>query len=137
MINKTYWKRLLNEKKWLKESTEELILKPVNEMLSQWHFTFYGPQNSVYQNGLYHGLLMIPRDYPFSAPDIVLFTRSGRYSIHQKICLTITSFHPEEWSPSMNLEKIVLALRSQFGSKIYFQFLANWRHMICRRNFDV
>lgn len=115
-----YWRRLLKEKSRCQDSTGGVMLRPVNEVLNRWHFTFRGPPNSVYQDGVYHGLLMIPEDYPFSPPNIVLFTRSGRYSIHQKICLTITGFHPEQWSPALNLEKVVRALRSQFQGKTHF-----------------
>lgn len=53
---------------------------------------------------------MLPSDFPMSPPDIYFYTvqithvcyfqENGRFEVNKKICLTITSYHKEEWSPS-------------------------------------
>ena len=119
-MEKLCYKRLLNEKRKSLRRNKDMILKPVNAELTKWHFTIQGPEKTVYKNGFYHGLILVPKSYPYSPPDIVLFTRSGRYHINRKICLSITSFHKEKWSPVWTLEQIVRAFRSQFHGKIVF-----------------
>lgn len=76
----------------------------------EWHFTLRGPTETPYEKGIYHGKIVLPSDYPMSPPDIYFFTvleccvfhlqANGRFDIHTKICLTNTSFHKDEWSPS-------------------------------------
>ena len=76
----------------------------------EWHFTLRGPTETPYEKGLYHGKIVLPSDFPMSPPDIYFLNvlvlcipnvkENGRFEINKKICLTITSFHKEEWSPS-------------------------------------
>ena len=110
-MQKLSWKRLQSEKSRNEKQKSDVFLKPVNSSLTKWHFTFYGPSKSDYQKGIYHGVIIVPNSYPYSPPDIALFTRSGRYKINQKICLTTTSFHKEEWSPIWTLQQIIRAFR--------------------------
>ena len=113
-MQKLFSKRLHREKLQSQKQKSEVFLEPVNASLTKWHFTFYGPENSDYEKGIYHGLIMVPESYPYSPPDIVLFIRSGRYWINQRICLNASSFHCEEWSPIWTLEQIIRSFRLQF-----------------------
>lgn len=38
-----------------------------------------------------------------SPPDIYFMTENGRYQTNKKICLNITSYHKESWSPAWTL----------------------------------
>jgi ubiquitin-conjugating enzyme E2 J1 len=126
-MQKLSYKRLLKEKQKSLRPNKDIILKPINPELTRWHFTIQGPDETDYQNGFYHGLILVPKSYPYSPPDIVLFTRSGRYHINRKICLSITSFHQEKWSPVWTLEQIVRAFRSQFHGKIvFYKIILGW-----------
>ena len=121
-MQKICWKRLQKEHKQSLTPHNDLVLKPVSRCLRRWHFTFKGPRQSVYEEGIYHGLLVLPKTYPYSPPDILLFTRSGRYQIRKRLCLNVTSFHKEEWSPVWTLEQIVRAFRSNFEGKVLCVF---------------
>ena len=35
--------------------------------------------------------------YPYRPPSILMLTPSGRFAIQQKLCLSISDFHPESW----------------------------------------
>lgn len=35
--------------------------------------------------------------YPYKPPSILMLTPSGRFAIQQKLCLSISDFHPESW----------------------------------------
>lgn len=53
--------------------------------------------DSMYSSGKYHGRILLPHNYPFSPPDIMLLTHNGRFECNTKICLSITSYHPDMW----------------------------------------
>lgn len=74
------------------------------------HFTVRGPLNSVYEGGLYHGKLLLPKEYPFKAPDVIMITPSGRFEVGKKLCFSFTSYHPESWSPAIGFGPIIIAL---------------------------
>ncbi|PBJ71232.1 ubiquitin-conjugating enzyme [Trypanosoma cruzi cruzi] len=105
-------RRLAKEKQKLDESrVRDFYACPLNDIF-EWHFTLQGPPNSPYEGGLYHGAIMFPRNYPFSPPDIIFLTNSGRFEVGKKICSTISSYHPELWKPVYDIELVLVALRS-------------------------
>ncbi len=53
---------------------EDIHAQPLEDNLFEWHFTIRGPDDSVYSEGLYHGRLMLPSDYPMSPPHIMILT---------------------------------------------------------------
>ncbi len=109
-----YTIRLLKEQKANANGTEYYYIQPLEDDLLRWHFTFKGLEDTVYNNGLYHGYIQIPQDYPLSPPDIYYLNESGRFSPNTKICLTITSYHSESWSPLWTFEKMVQAMIAHF-----------------------
>lgn len=78
--------------------------------LFEWHFTVRGPSDSPFENGLYHGRIILPTDYPMKPPSIILLTPSGRFEVNKKICLSISGHHPESWQPSWSIRTALLAI---------------------------
>lgn len=39
-----------------------------------WHFTLRGPRDTEFEGGIYHGRILLPSDYPFKPPNIILLT---------------------------------------------------------------
>ena len=64
-------------------------------------------EGSPYEGGLYHGYFEIPHDYPMSPPNIYFMNESGRYLPNKKVCMNITSYHKEEWSPAWCLRTML------------------------------
>ena len=58
----------------------------------EWHFTIRGPTETPYENGIYHGKIELPTNYPMAPPDIYFFT----------VCWTTFSHLPEliSYAPS-------------------------------------
>ncbi|KAG5511457.1 hypothetical protein JKF63_07420 [Porcisia hertigi] len=111
-------KRLSNEYRRLQNPenrVREYYVAPLPENIFEWHFTLRGPggdDNSLpYKDGVYHGALMFSRSYPLEPPDIIFFTRSGRFAVHEKICSTISSYHKELWQPTYDVALTLTALR--------------------------
>lgn len=72
----------------------------IKDNLFEWHFTIRGPSDTVYQNGVYHGRIILPPEYPMKPPSLILLTPNGRFEVNKKICLSISGYHPETWLPS-------------------------------------
>ncbi|AYU75999.1 ubiquitin-conjugating enzyme, putative [Leishmania donovani] len=111
-------KRLSNEYRRLQKPenrVREYYIAPLEENIFEWHFTLRGPggdDNSLpYKDGIYHGALIFSRSYPLEPPDILFFTRSGRFAVREKICSTISSYHKELWQPTYDIALTLTALR--------------------------
>ena len=111
-------KRLSNEYRQIQKQenrVSDYYVAPLEENIFEWHFTLRGPagddNDSPYKDGLYHGVLLFSRSYPLEPPDIMFFTRSGRFATNEKICSTISSYHKELWQPTYDVALTLIALR--------------------------
>jgi ubiquitin-conjugating enzyme E2 J2 len=41
-----------------------------------------------------------------------MVTPSGRFKPNERLCLSISDYHPETWNPAWSIEKILLGLQS-------------------------
>lgn len=103
-------KRLMREAIELAEATEEYCARPLEDNLFEWHFTIQGPKGTEFENGVYHGRIILPKEYPMQPPHIILLTPNGRFEVNKKICLSISGHHPETWQPSWSIRTALLAL---------------------------
>ncbi|GAA6033894.1 hypothetical protein NBRC10512_001762 [Rhodotorula toruloides] len=110
-------RRLLQEAKELeKDDCPDFAAAPLEDDLFSWHFTIRGPGGD-YEGGVYHGKMILPSEYPFKPPEIYMLTPSGRFEVNKKICLSISSFHPETWQPSWGVRTALLALMAFFDTE--------------------
>ncbi|XP_078001468.1 uncharacterized protein LOC144453969 [Glandiceps talaboti] len=103
-------KRLMREAQELHEPTENYFAQPLDDNLFEWHFTVRGPPDSEFSDGIYHGRITFPPEYPMKPPSIMLLTPNGRFEIGKKICLSISGYHPETWQPSWSIRTVLLAI---------------------------
>ena len=69
--------RIMKEKKELESNPPtSFLLYPMNDDVFEWHFTLMGTPDSDYDGGLYHGRIILPKNYPLSAPDLIFMTVS-------------------------------------------------------------
>ena len=90
---------------------------PLEENLFEWHFTIRGPPGTAFEGGRYHGRITLPPEYPFKLPSIALLNKSGRFEVGKKICLSVSSHHPEQWQPAWGIRTIITALIAFFPTK--------------------
>lgn len=106
-------KRLTKEYKKIVEIPVDLIqTHPSESNILDWHFIITGPPGTAFEGGEYHGALNFPPQYPFKPPGIRVFTPNGRFVPNQKICLSMSDFHPESWNPAWSVSTILTALVS-------------------------
>jgi ubiquitin-conjugating enzyme E2 J1 len=105
-------KRLLREAQELSEPNAEFWAQPLEDNLFEWHFTIRGAPETDFEQGIYHGRIILPPEYPMKPPSIIMLTPNGRFETGVKICLSISSYHPETWRPSWSIRTALVALIS-------------------------
>ena len=72
-----------------------------------WHFVIHGREGTPYQDGVYHGRLVFPPTFPFGPPKILFLTPNGRFKVNERICFSLSDFHPEEWKPAYSVTAVL------------------------------
>ncbi|KAN0042283.1 hypothetical protein ACTFIV_004843 [Dictyostelium citrinum] len=88
------------------------IAKPSTSNILEWHYVIYGPPDTPYHGGYYHGQIIFPVEYPYKPPSILMTTPSGRFVCNSRICTSMSDFHPDTWSPFWSNCTIILGLIS-------------------------
>ena len=65
---------------------------------------------SPYAGGIYHGVLLFPKEYPLRPPGVKLLTKNGRFHINRRLCLSMSDFHPESWNPMWSIGYVLCSL---------------------------
>lgn len=112
---------------------------PLEDNFFDWHFTMRGPEDSPYADGLYHGRIEFPNDYPFAPPNFLFLTPNGRFETRTKICLSVTTFHKEMWQPAWGVRTMLLAIREHFkvedlGAVGYLSYEASDRQRLAEES---
>ncbi|KAM0722737.1 hypothetical protein Q7P37_002178 [Cladosporium fusiforme] len=107
-------KRILKEASELANSpSADYHAAPLETDLFEWHFTIRGaPAPSPYENGFYHGRIVLPPAYPLKPPSFRFLTPSGRFEVNREICLSISGHHEESWQPAWGIRTALVAIRS-------------------------
>ena len=92
------------------------ITVPHPDDIKEWHFCVYGLKESPLEGGIYHGKLIFPQEYPYKPPSIFMITPNGRFNPLQRICMSMSDYHPELWNPVWSVETIITGLVSFFNS---------------------
>lgn len=104
-------KRILRELKEIQEcDNPDIIATALEDNIFEWLFIIRGASGTDFEGGLYHGRIIMPAEYPFKPPAFVMSTPSGRFETKTKICLSISSYHPESWQPSWSVQSALVAL---------------------------
>lgn len=58
------------------------------------------------------GKLHFPEQYPYKPPAVYMCTPQGRFKCNQKLCLSMSDFHPETWNPLWSVSAVLTGLLS-------------------------
>ena len=89
------------------------IAAPLETNILEWRFVIQGIED--YSEGYYQGKLVFPREYPQKPPSVLFITPNGRFETNKRICLSISDFHPETWSPGWTVGTILTGIISFFN----------------------
>ncbi|XP_074599030.1 ubiquitin-conjugating enzyme E2 J2-like [Brevipalpus obovatus] len=96
----------------LRDPVPLVIAHPLPDNILEWHYVIRGAEGTPYENGIYHGILKFPPEYPFKPPGIMMITPNGRFHCNRRLCLTISDYHPETWNPVWSTSAILTGLMS-------------------------
>ncbi|KAG8748628.1 hypothetical protein FRC10_000019 [Ceratobasidium sp. 414] len=112
--NNSAVKRILQEAKELQnDPSHEYSAGPLEE----WHATLRGAPDTEFEGGLYHCRVLLPAEYPFRPPSIMLLTPNGRFELNKKICISFTNYHEELWQPAWGVRTAIIGLQGFFPHK--------------------
>ena len=78
----------------------------------EWHLLMQGPNDTPFEGGWYVAKMRFPEQYPFKPPDLYMCTPNGRFETNKKLCMSMSSFHPETWNPAWNVAKVAIGMLS-------------------------
>ncbi|PWN91770.1 UBC-like protein [Acaromyces ingoldii] len=111
-------KRILSEARELSDdASTEYTAAPLEDNIFEWHYTLRGPSSSEFEDGIYHGRILLPAEYPFRPPNVMIMTPNGRWELNKKICLTFTGFHEEMWQPAWGIRTALLGVQAFMGAR--------------------
>ena len=83
-MNNLNMQRIMKEKREIEANPPtQFTLYPLHDDLFEWHFTLTGPVDTDYEGGLYHGRIILPKNFPLSPPDIIFMTVVLQLLSHQ------------------------------------------------------
>ena len=84
----------------------------------------FGPEDSLYENGIYLFKFDFPTDYPYKPPILTYLTNDGETRFHPnlyrngKVCLSIlNTWKGEQWTSCQNIKTVLLTLVTLFHNK--------------------
>lgn len=86
--------------------------KPAENDIMVFHYVIEGPPQTPYEGGYYHGVLKFPSEYPLKPPSVQMYTPSGRFKPRERLCLSMSDYHPESWNPAWSTRTILVGLQS-------------------------
>ncbi|WPH02013.1 ubiquitin-conjugating enzyme e2 6 [Acrodontium crateriforme] len=118
MATRAAHKRLTREFQTLSTNPPPYITAhPSESNILEWHYILTGPPSTPYEGGQYWGTLVFPPDYPFAPPAIRMHTPSGRFRCDERLCLSISDFHPKSFNPAWEVSTILLGVLSFMTSE--------------------
>ena len=104
--------RITQELKDLQENpVQNCSAGPVNDKITHWHATIFGPEDTPYSGGIFKLDIEFTKEYPFKPPKISFITQIYHCNVNNRggICLDILK---DQWSPALTISKVLLSLCS-------------------------
>ncbi|KAL9714854.1 hypothetical protein Ac2012v2_001514 [Leucoagaricus gongylophorus] len=116
--NNSAVKRIMLEARELaNDPSTDYSAAPLEEDIFEWHCTLRGSPGTEFEGGLYHFRILLPAEYPFRPPSIMMLTPNGRFELNTKICISFTNYHEELWQPAWGVRTAIIGLQGFFPLK--------------------
>lgn len=67
-------------------------------------------KDGEFQGGEYIFKMLLPADFPYNPPDFVALTPNGIYGHGKKCCISIGSYHKDQYKPSLGISGFAMEL---------------------------
>lgn len=82
---------------------------PLSGNIYEWHANVKGFEETPYENGIFHFKIIIPKDYPNSAPEVTSLTPiHNGFFMGQKF--HIDMLNPNEWCSGYSIASVLTQL---------------------------
>ncbi|THU99383.1 UBC-like protein [Dendrothele bispora CBS 962.96] len=116
--NNSAVKRIMQEARELaNDPSTDYTASPLEDDIFEWHCTLRGTPGTEFEGGLYHIRILLPSEYPFRPPSLMVLTPNGRFELNTKICISFTNYHEELWQPAWGVRTAILGLQGFFPLK--------------------
>jgi len=120
-------KRIVTEYKELLKDPNYLYSVSMSDNIFKWNFIVIGPDDTLYEGGIFNGDISFPRSYPNNPPEIKFNIDMNHPNIYQdgRVCISILHSgsdqygyeqDSERWSPSQSINTIMLSIISLLSS---------------------
>ena len=114
-------KRLMTELKQHRKEPYYFYSLCPKESILEWDFTIIGPPDSLYEYGIFNGVILFPTNYPISPPMVKFKCNMNHPNIYSNGILCISILHEgvdqygyeeksERWNPSHGIDSIMLSI---------------------------
>ena len=104
--------RIMNEYKDINQNPiENCSAGPIDDDMTHWKATIFGPADTPYQNGVFDLDIKFTDEYPFKPPIIRFVTPIYHCNVNSRggICLDILK---NNWSPALTVNKLLMSICS-------------------------
>lgn len=127
LSSKSSLKRLMVELKEIKKDPNYLFsIFPSENSMFHWDFIIIGPQDTLYEGGLFSGIMVFTHEYP-SKPPQVIFNNILHPNIYPdgRVCISILHEGTdqfgyekdiERWLPTHGINTIMISIISMLSS---------------------
>jgi ubiquitin-conjugating enzyme E2 G1 len=117
--------RILMEYKELLKDPNYFFSIRMNNIFD-WNFVMIGPDDTLYEGGIFEGKIIIPLAYPHKPPEVMFTSKILHPNICSKGKVCISILHEgvdqygyedvsERWSPTQSINSIMMSILSLFS----------------------
>lgn len=141
-------KNINRQYKSLAKNPESLFSVELTSDIYTWNVMFFGPPDTIYENGIFNAKMIFPKDFPNSPPTVRFVDDVYHPNVYPdgKVCISILhegvdqfgyESASERWNPSHSVSSILLSIISMLPNP-NFESPANIdASVLCKDKYEI